>query len=83
MSEMECRETGRLSREDLRAATESGDDRARVDAMLGLARFDPDPEWVESYILEQLGELSFTLRWGAIQALAELARRHAYRIRKS
>ena len=73
---MEYREIKRLSREDLRAAAESGDDRAWVEAMLGVARFDPDLKWIESYLLERFDEPSFTLRRGAIQALAELAGRH-------
>jgi hypothetical protein len=73
---MEYREIKHLTRDDMRAAAESNDDRAWVDAMLSLARFDPDLQWIESYLLERLGEPSFTLRWGAIQALAEMARRH-------
>lgn len=73
---MEYGEIKRFTRKDLQAAAESGDDRAWVEAMLGLARFDPDLKWIESYLLERLDERSFTLRWGAIQGLAELARRH-------
>lgn len=75
-SKMKYRHAKRLSREELQAAAESGDERVWVEAMLDLARFDPDLKWTESYILEQLEEPSLTLRWGAIQALAELAGRH-------
>lgn len=71
---MEYREVRPLGRQDADAARLAGDDRAWVDAMLGIARHDPDQEWAESYLLARTTESSHVVQWGAVQALAELAR---------
>lgn len=71
---MEYQEVRHLGRQDANAAEMAGDERAWVDAMLGIARYEPDREWAEKYFIARMGEPSFAVRWGAIQALAELVR---------
>lgn len=72
---MEYREIEPASRQQMQTAAAAGDERGWVEAMLSLARFEPDTTWIEAYLLERLAETSHALRWGAVQALAELARR--------
>lgn len=72
---MEYQEVQHLGRQDANAAEMAGDERAWVDAMLGIARYEPDREWAEKYFIDHMGEgSSFAVRWGAIQSLAELVR---------
>jgi cytosine/adenosine deaminase-related metal-dependent hydrolase len=71
---MEYREVRPLGRQDAEAARLSGNNRDWVDAMLGIARYDPDRKWAEDYLLARTYEPSDAVQWGAVQALAELAR---------
>ncbi len=72
---MEYQEIRYQGRRHAISMAESGNDREQVNAVIGMARFDEDPKWVENYLLSRLDDSSMTVRWGVIKALAELTRR--------